>query len=118
MKTLVLIDVQNDFMPGGPLEVPEGNLIIPVINKIDLPSSDIEGTKKSLIDTFGFSEDEFILISDLNWVIFFLNNILKFLRLKFNHHNIFRYGNSRNYKTCGIAFYLFILNSNQNIIRI
>jgi nicotinamidase/pyrazinamidase len=32
MKTLVLIDVQNDFMPGGPLEVPEGNLIIPVIN--------------------------------------------------------------------------------------
>ena len=32
MKTLVLIDVQNDFMPGGQLEVPEGNLIIPVIN--------------------------------------------------------------------------------------
>src|SRR5664280_1281132 len=32
MKTLVLIDVQNDFMPRGPLEVPEGNLIIPVIN--------------------------------------------------------------------------------------
>jgi nicotinamidase/pyrazinamidase len=34
MKTLILIDVQNDFMPGGPLEVPEGNLIVPVINKI------------------------------------------------------------------------------------
>jgi nicotinamidase/pyrazinamidase len=32
MKTLVLVDVQNDFMQGGPLEVPGGNLIIPVIN--------------------------------------------------------------------------------------
>jgi nicotinamidase/pyrazinamidase len=35
MKTLVIIDVQNDFLPGGPLEVPEGNKIIPVINKIE-----------------------------------------------------------------------------------
>ena len=34
MKTLVLIDVQNDFMPGGALEVPNGDLIIPVINRI------------------------------------------------------------------------------------
>jgi nicotinamidase/pyrazinamidase len=34
MKTLILIDVQNDFMPGGPLEVPFGNLIVPVINRI------------------------------------------------------------------------------------
>lgn len=34
MKTLIIIDVQNDFMPGGPLEVPEGNIIVPVINKI------------------------------------------------------------------------------------
>jgi nicotinamidase/pyrazinamidase len=34
MKTLVLVDVQNDFMPGGPLAVPEGNLIVPVINRV------------------------------------------------------------------------------------
>jgi nicotinamidase/pyrazinamidase len=34
MKTLIIIDAQNDFMPGGPLEVPEGNLIVPVINSI------------------------------------------------------------------------------------
>jgi nicotinamidase/pyrazinamidase len=34
MKTLILIDVQNDFMPGGPLEVPDGDMIVPVINKI------------------------------------------------------------------------------------
>ena len=34
MKTLIIIDVQNDFMPGGQLEVPNGNQIVPVINKI------------------------------------------------------------------------------------
>ena len=27
MKTLIMIDVQNDFMPGGSLAVPGGNLI-------------------------------------------------------------------------------------------
>ena len=34
MKALVIIDVQNDFMPGGSLEVPDGDLIVPVINRI------------------------------------------------------------------------------------
>lgn len=34
MKTLIIVDVQNDFMPGGPLEVPYGDLIVPVINKV------------------------------------------------------------------------------------
>lgn len=34
MKTLIIIDVQNDFMPGGPLAVPGGDKIVPVINKI------------------------------------------------------------------------------------
>lgn len=34
MKTLIIIDAQNDFMPGGALEVPRGDKIIPVINKI------------------------------------------------------------------------------------
>jgi len=32
MKTLVIIDAQNDFMPGGSLEVPGGDEIIPAIN--------------------------------------------------------------------------------------
>jgi nicotinamidase/pyrazinamidase len=40
MKTLIIIDVQNDFMPGGPLEVPDGNLVVPVINSI-LPGFDL-----------------------------------------------------------------------------
>jgi nicotinamidase/pyrazinamidase len=34
MKTLIIIDVQNDFMQGGPLEVPLGNTILSVINKV------------------------------------------------------------------------------------
>lgn len=33
MKTLVIVDVQNDFMPGGPLAVPGGDEIVPVINQ-------------------------------------------------------------------------------------
>lgn len=40
MKTLILIDVQNDFMPGGSLSVPYGNEIVPVINKL-LPKFDL-----------------------------------------------------------------------------
>ncbi|MGB3774647.1 MAG: bifunctional nicotinamidase/pyrazinamidase [Leeuwenhoekiella sp.] len=34
MKALAIIDVQNDFMPGGSLAVAEGNLIVPQINKL------------------------------------------------------------------------------------
>lgn len=34
MKTLIIIDAQNDFMPGGSLAVPDGDKIVPVINKI------------------------------------------------------------------------------------
>lgn len=34
MKTLILVDVQNDFIPGGSLEVPGGDRIIGPINRI------------------------------------------------------------------------------------
>jgi nicotinamidase/pyrazinamidase len=34
MKTLVIIDVQNDFVPGGSLAVPEGDQIVALINKL------------------------------------------------------------------------------------
>lgn len=34
MKTLVIIDVQNDFIPGGTLAVPGGDEIIGLINKL------------------------------------------------------------------------------------
>jgi nicotinamidase/pyrazinamidase len=34
MKVLVLVDIQNDFLPGGSLAVPEGDQIIPIINHV------------------------------------------------------------------------------------
>ncbi|SRX75095.1 bifunctional nicotinamidase/pyrazinamidase [Aequorivita antarctica] len=34
MKTLIIVDAQNDFMPGGSLPVPDGDKIVPVINRI------------------------------------------------------------------------------------
>ncbi|KTD08138.1 bifunctional nicotinamidase/pyrazinamidase [Legionella jamestowniensis] len=34
MKTLIILDVQNDFLPGGSLAVPNSEPIIPVINQL------------------------------------------------------------------------------------
>lgn len=34
MKALILVDIQNDFLPGGPLAIPEGDTIIPVVNRL------------------------------------------------------------------------------------
>lgn len=34
MEALILIDIQNDFLPGGALAVPEGDQIIPITNKL------------------------------------------------------------------------------------
>ena len=34
MKTLILVDIQNDFLPGGALAVPKGDEVIPVANRI------------------------------------------------------------------------------------
>lgn len=37
--------------------------VIPVINKIDLPSAEVEKVKMEMMETFGFKEDEFVLAS-------------------------------------------------------
>ena len=34
MKALIIVDVQNDFLPGGALAVKDGDSIIPVINSL------------------------------------------------------------------------------------
>lgn len=34
MKALIIVDVQNDFLPGGALEVPDGDKVIPVLNRL------------------------------------------------------------------------------------
>lgn len=31
---LILVDIQNDFLPGGALAVPEGNQVIPIVNRL------------------------------------------------------------------------------------
>ncbi len=40
MKALLLVDIQNDFIPGGALPVPEGDAIIPVVNAL-MPHFDL-----------------------------------------------------------------------------
>ena len=40
MKALIVVDCQQDFMPGGALAVPHGDEVVPVINKL-LPKFDL-----------------------------------------------------------------------------
>jgi nicotinamidase/pyrazinamidase len=42
MRTLIIVDAQIDFMPGGALEVKNGDTIVPVINEL-LPKFDLVG---------------------------------------------------------------------------
>src|SRR5688500_1711670 len=34
MRALILVDIQNDFLPGGALAVPHGDEVIPVANEL------------------------------------------------------------------------------------
>jgi nicotinamidase/pyrazinamidase len=34
MKALIIVDLQNDFLPGGMLAVPKGDEIVPIINQL------------------------------------------------------------------------------------
>jgi nicotinamidase/pyrazinamidase len=34
MKTLIVTDIQNDFLPGGALPVPRGDEVVPVANRL------------------------------------------------------------------------------------
>lgn len=40
MRALILVDIQNDFLPSGTLAVPEGDAIIPVANRV-MPKVDL-----------------------------------------------------------------------------
>ncbi len=40
MRALVLVDLQNDFLPGGALAVPHGDEVIPVANRVQ-PAFDL-----------------------------------------------------------------------------
>lgn len=34
MQALILVDIQNDFLPGGALAVPDGDAVVPVANQL------------------------------------------------------------------------------------
>jgi nicotinamidase/pyrazinamidase len=40
MKALILVDIQNDFLPGGALAVPRGDEVIPIANRVQ-PAFDL-----------------------------------------------------------------------------
>jgi len=40
MQALLLVDIQNDFLPGGALEVPRGDEVVPVANAL-IPHFDL-----------------------------------------------------------------------------
>jgi nicotinamidase/pyrazinamidase len=40
MKALILVDIQNDFLPGGALAVPRGDEVIPIANRVE-PAFDL-----------------------------------------------------------------------------
>lgn len=44
-RVLLLVDLQNDFLPGGALAVPQGDQIIPLINELQGAFSCIVATK-------------------------------------------------------------------------
>ena len=34
MRSLIIVDLQNDFCPGGALAVPEGDQVVPLVNRL------------------------------------------------------------------------------------
>jgi nicotinamidase/pyrazinamidase len=44
-RALLVIDVQNDFCPGGRLAVPEGDQVVPVINRLAPRFAKVVGTQ-------------------------------------------------------------------------
>jgi nicotinamidase/pyrazinamidase len=77
MTALILVDLQNDFMPGGSLAVPEGDEIIPIVNQlIHLPFDLIVATKDwhpadhgSFADNHGKCIGEHIQLAGLDQIL-------------------------------------------------
>ena len=52
MKALIIVDLQNDFLPGGALPVPRGDEVIPLANELQ---------NRTYLDLFGALETRFRL---------------------------------------------------------
>ncbi len=76
-KALLLVDLQNDFMPGGALPVQHGNEIIPLVNQLIQGSFDlIVATKDwhpsdhgSFADNHGKSPGEHVNLAGLDQIL-------------------------------------------------
>ncbi|KAN0050997.1 hypothetical protein ACTA71_006742 [Dictyostelium dimigraforme] len=55
--------VQAQTMANYYLALDSGLEVIPVINKVDLPTADVDRVKQELKDTFGFHPDDAVLVS-------------------------------------------------------
>jgi len=64
---ILLVDatqgIQAQTLAHGLAALEQNLTLIPVVNKIDLPNADIAGVKKQVMETFGFNEDEILLVS-------------------------------------------------------
>ena len=64
---ILLVDatqgIQAQTLAHGLSALEQNLTLIPVINKIDLPNADVEGVLKQLVETFGFNEEETLLVS-------------------------------------------------------
>ena len=72
-EALIVIDVQNDFCPGGSLAVPEGDEVVPLINKMMADYSTIvltqdwHPTGHSSFASSHEGKDPFSLIQNALW---------------------------------------------------
>ncbi len=58
MKALILVDIQNDFIPGGALAVNDGDAIVPIANKLQEEFNFIVATQDWHPDNHGsFAEN-------------------------------------------------------------
>src|SRR3990167_8075771 len=55
--------IQAQTLSHGLAAMEQDLMLIPVINKIDMPNADVEKTRKELTETFGFRDDEILLVS-------------------------------------------------------
>ncbi len=64
---ILLVDatqgIQAQTLANAYKAIEQNLMLIPVINKIDLPNAEIEPTKLALIDSFGFKREEILTIS-------------------------------------------------------
>lgn len=64
---LLLVDatagIQAQTLAHGLTAMEQNLVLIPLINKVDLANADIDSCKKQLMETFGFSNDEILLVS-------------------------------------------------------